>query len=125
MFRPVRVYIKLMKDKVEITNLETSETVSVQAVRSFSSIRNIISNFSNAKNTIQAALNELGIKHSLLGPNLKVLIQQLEGTEGGLSDIERRALRDIGEMAGGRKVFIVEHSTLLSKNEALAELGSG
>ena len=115
MFRPVRVYIKLMKDKVEITNLETSETVSVQAVRSFSSIRNIISNFSNAKNTIQAALNELGIKHSLLGPNLKVLIQQLEGTEGGLSDIERRALRDIGEMVGGRKVFIIEHSTLLSK----------
>ena len=88
MFRPVRVYIKLMKDKVEITNLETSVTVSQQALRSFSSIRNIISNFSNAKNTIQAALNELGIKHSLLGPNLKVLIQQLEGTEGGLSDIE-------------------------------------
>ena len=51
--------------------------------------------------------------------SLKVVIQQLEGAEGGLSDIEKRALRDIAEMAGAKKVYIVESEQKLSIVDAL------
>ena len=124
MLKSTRIYIKLTKDKVEATNLETGETISMRAINSFSSKRNIVGNFNNAYATVQAALKELGVKRNLFGSNLKVLIQQLEGTEGGLSDIEKRALHDIGEMVGGKKIVIVEHSKAMTENNALLALAS-
>lgn len=66
---------------------------------------------------------DLGIKQTLLSRPLNILMQQLEGTEGGLSDLEKRALRDLGELVGGKKIFIVEHSNSLTTPEALATLG--
>lgn len=50
---------------------------------------------------------------------MNILIQQLEGFEGGLSDIEKRALRDLAEMVGANKVFILEQSESVSTEVAL------
>ena len=49
-------------------------------------------------------------------------MQQLEGSEGGLSDIEKRALRDLGEMTGASSVQLVEHSHNLTIDDAIKEL---
>lgn len=43
-------------------------------------------------------------------------------TEGGLSDTEQRTLRDLGDQAGARVVYLVDHSRPLSDAEALAEM---
>jgi hypothetical protein len=40
------------------------------------------------------------------------VIQQTEATEDGLSDIEKRALRDIAEIAGADKVYIAEQERI-------------
>ena len=71
MFKSKSIYIKLKRDYVEVTDLETSETISKHAARPFSSVRNIVSSFTNANETIELALKELGIggtffKHRLL-----------------------------------------------------------
>jgi len=122
MFKTGRIYIKLWRNHVEISNLETGETITKPALNSFSSVRNVVGNFNYANEAIKSVLNELRLKPTFLGAGLNIIIQQLEGIEGGLSDIEKRALRDLGEMAGGRKVFIIEHSQRLSMDEALQEL---
>jgi hypothetical protein len=44
----------------------------------------------------------------------------LEGTEGGLSQIEIRALRDIAELNGANKVYLVYEDKPLSNQEALS-----
>lgn len=49
-------------------------------------------------------------------------MQQTEGAEGGLSVVEKRALLDVGDQAGGKNVFIVENVSPLSAEEALLEL---
>ncbi len=121
-FRTVRIYIKISKNKVEVTDLETGKTVSQSAENDFSSIRNVVSNFNNANQTIGSVLKEMNINTSFWRPRTKILIQQLEVTEGGLSDIEKRALRDLGEMAGGNQVYIIEHSRQVSIVDALLEL---
>ena len=122
LFKTLPIYIKITKNKVEITNLETGKTVSKAAENNFSSVRNVVSNFNDASKTIRSALADLGVTDSLWNRKLKILIQQLEGTEGGLSDIEKRALRDLAEMAGGRSVYIVEHSRQLTVSDALSKL---
>ena len=122
MFKSLRIYIKIRRNNIEVTNLETGASSSKSAVNSFSSIRNVVSNFNNAGETVNATLDDLGIGQTFFSRPLTVLIQQLEGTEGGLSDIEKRALRDLAEMAGGRKVFICEDSRPLTIADALSRL---
>lgn len=122
MFKTIRLYIKLRRDFVEITNLETGETTSQRAAVPFSTTRNIIGSFGDAKQAIEAVLRASGIKTSFW-TGLKVLIHQLEGTEGGLSDIEKRALRDLGEMIGARQVYLAEGERPLSVAGALLHFG--
>jgi hypothetical protein len=118
MFKTIRLYIKLRRDFVEITNLETGDTASQRAVVPFSGARNVVGNFSNTQQAIEGVLRELGVKASFW-TGLKVLIHQLEDTEGDLSDIEKRALRDLGEMTGARRVYLAEGERPLSAGEAL------
>ena len=119
-FKRTPVYIKLWRNKVEITNLETKETRT--AMDNFSTETNVVANFQEADATIRSVLAESGLKASFFGPQLKVLMQQLEGSEGGLSDIEKRALRDLGEMTGASSVQLVEHSHNLTIDDAIKEL---
>lgn len=122
MFKPRLIYLKIRRDHVEVTDLKNYETVSKRALQPFSSIRNVVSNFNNAYDTIELALKELGVRRKFFHPSLKILIHQLEGLEGGLSDIEKRALRDLAENAGAEKVIILEQSQTISVEQALAKL---
>jgi hypothetical protein len=116
MFKSSKVYILVSRNKVKAINLKTGEQVIRSADIPFSGERQVVSNFSHADKTIRAALKELSISRNF--SRLKILIQQMEGTEGGLSDIEKRALRDLGEIAGASKVELVEHERELPLNEA-------
>lgn len=122
MFKVKSIYIKIKRNHVEVTDLDTGETVSQQAVQPFSSVRNVVSSFNPANETIQSALEKLGLKGRSFLAKMNILIQQLEGLEGGLSDIEKRALRDLAEMAGANKVYILEQSELVSTQIALEML---
>jgi hypothetical protein len=111
-----------MRDKVEVTNLNTGETATESARESFSSTRNIVGKFNMAENTIKSAFQKLNIKRGLFPPSMKVLIQQMEGIEGGFSDIEKRALRDLAEQVGANTVYLAEHTNRLSQDDALTIL---
>ena len=118
MFRTYRIYIQIRRNKVTVANLDTGTETSIIATEPFSTARSVLSKFNPANKTILAAFRELGIKTSLL--KLKAVIQQMEDTDGGLTDIEKRALRDLAEKAGVGKVYIVDGERRLSTSEALA-----
>lgn len=122
MFKLKSIYIKIKRNHVEVTDLNTGETVSKHAVQPFSSTRNVVSSFNPANETIQSALKELGLAGRFFLSKMNILIQQLEGLEGGLSDIEKRALRDLAEMAGANKVFILEQAEPVTTEVALEKL---
>lgn len=122
MFKSLPIHIIVRRNHIQITNLENGNSSSIKALNNFSSVRNIVSNFNNANETIKVALNELNLKNTLFSRPLNILIQQTEGIEGGLSDIEKRALRDLAEIAGGKKVFISENPQPLSISEAIKQI---
>lgn len=110
------LHVKLYSNKIEITNLETGESVSQTAVENFSTPRIVIGNFAKANTVIKSILKELNIRNTVFGP--KILMQQMEKLEGGLSDIEKRAMRDLAEDAGAKYVLIADHTNSLSVDEA-------
>jgi hypothetical protein len=71
---------------------------------------------------INSMLRELFNPILFFNPVLKILIQQMEKTEDGLSPVEIRILKDIGERCGGRKVKITEKTNEFSLSQALKEL---
>lgn len=118
MFRTQKVYLQIRRNQITAINLNTGEEASRLAIRPFSTQRVVLASFDPANETVLAAIRDLSLKTTFLA--LKVVIQQLEGAEGGLSDIEKRALREIAEMAGAKKVYIVESEQKLSIVEALS-----
>lgn len=117
-FKRTPVYIKLFKNRIEIINLETGEKISRESLEIFSTQRFIIADFNKANALIKDILNDLLPRKSVFPRQTKILIQQVENVEGGLSEIEKRALRDLGEMAGGTPVLLIDHFRPLSETEA-------
>jgi hypothetical protein len=124
LFKPLPVYIKLFSNKIEVTDLNTGNSLIKVAVDQFSNERLVIANFQNADTLLRSALKELLKLRSFLQPSLKVVIQQMEKLEEGLSQVEIRALRDIAEMAGASHVKVIEHAKSLSQYEALLEIAA-
>jgi actin-like ATPase involved in cell morphogenesis len=118
MFRTQKVYIQIRRNEVTVINLDTGKEASRLAIKPFSTQRVVLASFDPANETVLAAIRDLCLKTRLF--RMKAVIQQLEGAEGGLSDIEKRALREIAEMAGATKVYIVEGEQKLSIAEALS-----
>ena len=118
MFKTNKIYIQIKRNKITVINLETGEEISRIATEPFSTVRSVLSSFQPANETLLAAMKELGLKRSFFA--LKAVIQQTEDTNGGLTDIEKRALRDLAENAGVNKVYIADAEWPLSNEEALA-----
>src|SRR5687767_10799778 len=117
-FKRVPVYIKLFENGVEIINLESGEAISRNSIEPFSTRRFIIADFNKASALIRSVMSELLPRKGIFPRQAKILIQQVERVEGGLSEIEKRALRDLGEMAGGTPVILVDHFRPLDNIEA-------
>lgn len=124
LFKPLPVYIKIFSNKIEVTDLKTGNSLIKVAVDQFSNERLVIANFQNAETLLRSALKELLKLRSFLQPSLKVVIQQMEKLEEGLSQVEIRALRDIAEMAGASHVTVIGHAKPLSQYEALLEIAA-
>ncbi len=122
LLKKIPVYIKIYNNKIEITNLVTGDTVSGLPVKKFSTDRIVISDFNIIQELIRSLLKELFLIKSFLPLQLKILMQQMEKVDGGLSELEKRGLRDLAEQAGGVYVALVDHTRKLSADEALSEL---
>lgn len=122
MFKTYKVYVQVLRNKITATDLETLQRVTVQADHPFSSVRQVLGTFQSAADTIQRALKDLGMKSSF--STIKMIVHQMEGTEGGLSDIEKRGLRDVAEISGAKIVHLVEQERALTSDEALQLIDS-
>ena len=117
-FKRTPIYIKLSRNRIEIVNLDTLEKISRESVEPFSTQRLIIADFNKAEALIRNIINDLLPKKGFFPPQIKILIQQVEAVEGGLSETEKRVLRDLGEVAGGTTVILIEHFQTLGHTEA-------
>jgi hypothetical protein len=112
-FQKAPVYVKIYRDKIEITNVNTQQTISKTSNIKFSTNRLLVAEFNIAEILIREILKELGLSRR----TLKVLIQPMEELEGGLSEVEKRVLRDLAEQSGGAVVYIVNRTKPMTNEE--------
>ena len=105
MFSDVTLYIKVFKDKFIIRDIENDSVFTISAVKPFSSNRMLVGNFTNATSLLKNEVKK-NIKRSWFTPSPLILIHAAEMAEGGLSEVEERAIRELAAEAGARKVFV-------------------
>lgn len=119
--RPIPLYVKVFTNRIDVIRLDNFEQIVRDAPVPFSNERIVFAHFLEAETHLRAIIDDL-IGKRVFSPHLKILIQQMERIEGGLSSVERRALVDSCEHAGAIFVKLVEHDRPLSIAEALGVL---
>ncbi len=99
------VYIKVYKNKFHIRHIESKNEIVALPEIPFTTERLIIGQFKNAEIALRKGCKKLYLK-KWITPSPKVLIQQMEMNEGGLSDVEGRTLKEVSMVVGARAVFV-------------------
>ena len=120
-FNSVNLYVKISTNEIEVTNLSTCETIIKKAQDPFSTNRIVVGSFFKINSLMKEILQELKIP-STFWTTRRMLIQQTEKMDDGLAEIEKRALRDIGELSGANIVIILDHPNRISNQEAMVQL---
>ncbi len=79
----------------------------VQVVNPFSHPRVLLSDFTVAEKLLQHVFRQMQIRR-FLAPIISVVIHPMEKIEGGLTQVEMRAFRELALNAGAREVVIHE-----------------
>ncbi len=123
--QPVQLYIGIYKNRFEVLDLSSNERFISSNHFNFSSNRLAIADFLQAEKALRSAVSPLIKQHKKIGfisPTLTLVFQQFDLVEGGLSDVEKRALRDLGEHLGGRYIYITDSTRPLTPTESLCIL---
>ena len=110
-------YVKIYKNKFVVKNIIENNEITLAATKPFSTTRLLVGEFNEAEKLLTKALKQLS-KNTWFSPSPVVVIQPMEMAEGGLSDIELRAIRELAFGAGARKVVVWEGKSL-TDNEVI------
>lgn len=106
-FFSVDLYIRIYANKYiirDITNPAAPEQ-TFESPDAFTTERLLVGRFSVGESVLKNAIKVFCSK-KWLTPSPRVLIQPMEMTEGGLSEVEDRLFRELALGAGARKVVI-------------------
>lgn len=117
-FRRIPLYLKIWTNRMDVIRLDNGASLSMDADPPFSNSRIVLANFQEAEAHLKLMIGEL-VGRGRFTPGLKIVVQQMERCEGGLSTVELRALVDSCEHAGAIRVKVVGHDRALSPQEAL------
>ncbi len=99
------VYIRVRVNSFRVRHIERKKEIELVARKPFSHERMLVGNFVNAVDTLKEGMKRL-FERSLFQPSPFVVIQPLERTEGGLAEVEERALKEMALSIGARNVLV-------------------
>ncbi|MBV1928428.1 MAG: hypothetical protein KUG81_02835 [Gammaproteobacteria bacterium] len=111
LFGKSTVYVKLIENGFILSRAEDGKVIEVKSQEPFDSIRQGLANFIVAESTLSQAMSQL-FDNKAWFYHPVIVVHQVVKNEGGLSQIEERALRELCFGAGGREVHIWQGAEL-------------
>jgi len=94
-------YIRIRENTLIIRSVINPKKITVKAKEPFSTKRLLVGQFSVAERLLKAALQQFE-KSLLLSPD--IIVHPLEKTDGKLSEVEEKVLKELALSAGARMV---------------------
>ena len=114
--KKVFVYIKIYPDEMEVFRSDTRTSLKRRSKHKFSTERLVVADFHNAEAHLTGLIKELFAEKSIATSRLVMMIQQMVNFPDGLTEVEKRTLRDLAEYTGAVEVHIIEHSQELDSD---------
>lgn len=95
------IYIRVHYNRMRLRRAETGEEVDLNATEAFSHMRSVIADFPKAESLLKNGLKSL---KKLTSPT--VVIHAVELIDGGLTQIEERALHELCLSAGAGRAIV-------------------
>lgn len=99
------IYIKIKENRFIIKHIESNKEITLVAIEQFSTQRLLVGNFTNAEKLLKEGIRNL-YKSKWFTPSPVAIIHPIEKIEGGLAEIEERAIRELAVSAGAAKVIL-------------------
>lgn len=99
------VYVQIYPNRFELRHIEKDRRVSAASAEPFSTPRLLVGEFGVAEAALRRGMRELH-RGVVMAPSPMVVMHPMAKTEGGLSSVEDRVLRELAESAGARDVLI-------------------
>jgi rod shape-determining protein MreB len=112
------LYVQVRKNSFWLRHIEGNKEREVSAQTPFTTTRLLVGQYQAAEALLRKAIRDIG-NGGLFQVSPIVVIHPMEMVEGGLSEVEERALRELAKGAGARQVF-VHVGAPLSDPEVLA-----
>ncbi|MFE8073461.1 hypothetical protein QQM79_20585 [Marinobacteraceae bacterium S3BR75-40.1] len=113
-----KLYVKVSRNRFEIMKVSGEPAVEiVSSPEPFSTSRLLIGEFVRAEHELQQGIQKL-LPKKLIKRRPKVLMHPIEMTEGGLSEVEVKVLREVAFGAGAYKVELWEGEELSPQQAA-------
>jgi MreB/Mbl protein len=99
------IYVKIYKNKMTVRHINSNKELTESTDIPFTSQRLLVGDFTVAEQFLKYLVKKVA-PTGWFTPSPKILIQPLEMIEGGLSQVEERALLELATQVGGRKVLV-------------------
>ncbi|MEZ5593674.1 MAG: hypothetical protein R3F53_24390 [Gammaproteobacteria bacterium] len=99
------VYVKVFPNRFELKHIEPGRSEVEVSSEPFTTARLLVGKFSVAECVLKRGMKRLHEKR-WFSPSPIVVIQPMEKTDNGLSEVEERVLLELAAGAGARKVSI-------------------
>ncbi|WP_321307851.1 hypothetical protein [Marinifilum fragile] len=100
LFKKIPIIVRFYTNEIEVIRLDKNLKLRRIAKYKFSTERLIIADFNNAEKLLSSMVKEILGNKRLFSPTLIMIIQQMVEFPDGISEIEKRAYRDLAEHAG-------------------------
>lgn len=117
LFKSIPLFVKLYKNRIEICRLDNGKCKSMNG--KFSDSRIVFAEYEKAEVLMKRITKELAPEsNGFFGSSFIMVIQQLEMNEGGISEVEKRAIRDSCEHVNAKTMKLVDSEKEISILEA-------
>jgi hypothetical protein len=99
------VYARVEQNSFDLLHAQSNTKYRAVPATPFASTRLAVANFGVAQATLKAALPSV-LPNGIFKSSPTLVIHQVYLSEGGLSEVEERVIRELGYGAGARKVYV-------------------
>lgn len=99
------IYVRIYKNRFLLRYIQDQKNLNLTASQPFTTNRLLVGEFTAAEKLLKEGVKAL-MRGKLFVPSPLILMHPMEMAEGGLSQLEERAIQELGHGAGGRKVKV-------------------
>jgi hypothetical protein len=107
LFKRIPILVRFYPNEIEVKRLDNNNVLKRQAKYKYSTNRLVLADFNNAEILLSQLIKEILGGEILFLTKIVLVIQQMHEFPDGISEVEKRAYRDLAEHSGAIQAIVL------------------